>query len=78
MGKTGCFITANGSEDGKINPEGLSNYKVPEPMLFVGPQAAALNSNFVEADDYVEDVSPTEEELSEDIDDTPLEDNEQE
>ena len=31
--KTGCLITVDGSEDGKINPEGLPNNKVPPPMM---------------------------------------------
>ena len=30
--KTGCLITADGSEDVKITPEGLADYKVPPPL----------------------------------------------
>ena len=30
--KTGCLVTADGSEDKKIQPEGLSNYTVPPPI----------------------------------------------
>ena len=30
--KTGCLITADGSEDEKIQPEGLKEYKVQPPM----------------------------------------------
>ena len=30
--KTGCFVTANGSEDKKIQPEGLPNYTVSPPI----------------------------------------------
>ena len=30
--KTGCLITADGSEDDKIAPEGLTNYVVPPPL----------------------------------------------
>ena len=37
--KTGCLITADGSEDNKINPEGLRNYKVPPPIM-LDPSAA--------------------------------------
>ena len=33
--KTGCLITANGSEDDKITPEGLPSYKVPPPVDYV-------------------------------------------
>lgn len=35
MGKTGCLITADGSEDDKICPEGLPNYQVPPPLEFL-------------------------------------------
>ena len=30
--KTGCLITADGSEDNKICPEGLTDYVVPPPL----------------------------------------------
>ena len=30
--KTGCLITADGSEDTQISPEGLTNYVVPPPL----------------------------------------------
>ena len=30
--KTGCLITADGSEDSKIQPEGLKGYTVPPPL----------------------------------------------
>ena len=31
--KTGCLITADGSEDDKIAPEGLEDYTVPPPSI---------------------------------------------
>ena len=31
--KTGCLITADGSDDVSIKPEGLSDYQVPPPAL---------------------------------------------
>ena len=31
--KTGCLMTADGSEDGLIKPEGLKSYIVPPPFL---------------------------------------------
>ena len=34
---TGCLITADGSEDEKIKPEGLPNYRVPPPIDYVEP-----------------------------------------
>lgn len=44
--KTGCLITADGSDDSKISPEGLSDYKVPPPLPMRGPG------------EYVEDGTP--------------------
>ena len=35
--KTGCLITADGSEDHLITPEGLANYTVPPPNLYSDP-----------------------------------------
>ena len=32
--KTGCLITADGSEDSKITPESLVDYKVPPPLSY--------------------------------------------
>ena len=43
--KTGCLITADGSEDDKINPEGLPNYRVPPPSLLdPAPEASVGNT----------------------------------
>ena len=33
--KTGCLITSDGSDDHLIKPEGLSDYSVPLPSLFI-------------------------------------------
>jgi len=33
--KTGCLMTADGSHDDKITPEGLPNYKVPPPLIYL-------------------------------------------
>ena len=35
--KTGCLLTADGSEDDKVQPEGLIGYKVNPPLPFDGP-----------------------------------------
>ena len=35
--KTGILITADGSEDEKIQPVGLTDYKVPPPLPMPGP-----------------------------------------
>ena len=44
---TGCLITADGSEDDKVKPEGLHNYKVPPPIDYVEPMVAAPVPNNV-------------------------------
>ena len=38
--KTGCLMTADGSEDEIISTEGLVEYKVPPPMALLDPQEA--------------------------------------
>ena len=35
--KTGCLITADGSDDHLISPEGLSDYEVIPPLPMPGP-----------------------------------------
>ena len=46
--KTGCLMTANGSDDEKITPEGLPNYVVPPPTILepskTGPQVTGNSS----------------------------------
>ena len=41
--KTGCLITADGSEDEKIKLEALSDYIVPPPLPVEGPQQATAS-----------------------------------
>ena len=43
--RTGCLITADGSEDAKITPEGLADYKVPPPLLYLPTCEAEPMSN---------------------------------
>merc|ERR1712141_957919 len=38
--KTGMLMTADGSNDEKIKPEGLNNYKVIDPLPTPGPEEA--------------------------------------
>ena len=45
--KTGCLMTGDGSEDKKIQPEGLSNYQGHPPIL-IEPNEAPPCSNFVD------------------------------
>ena len=64
-GKKGCLITADGSEDKKIEPEGLSNYEV-RPPIPIKPNEAPPCSNFVdpmeEDETNIEDEENQEEE----------------
>ena len=50
--KTGCLITADGSEDHKISPEGLDGYKVPPPLL-LDPALEPSQGNTTSASDPI-------------------------
>ena len=55
-------MTADGSRDELITPEGLDNYEVPPPMLLLDPQEAAPstpNIEGVETPEIEEDLEPT-------------------
>ena len=43
--KTGCLITADGSEDSKITPESLVDYKVPPPLSYLPAHEAEPRSS---------------------------------
>ena len=51
----GCLIRANGSEDDKINPEGLPNYKVPPPIMLDPSTAPPASSIDTENQDVFDD-----------------------
>ena len=60
--KTGCLIAADGSEDDKIYPQGLTNYKVPPPIMLdpsTAPAASSIvpekNSNDSENEEVFDD-----------------------
>ena len=60
--KTGCLMTADGSGDELITPEGLDNYQVPPPMSLLDPQEAAPSTPYmegVETPEIEEDLEPT-------------------
>ena len=42
--KTGCLLTADGSDDNMVKPEGLDGYKVPPPT-FCNPNSSTPSSN---------------------------------
>ena len=46
--KTGCLISADGSNDDKIAPEGLQNYQVPPPHQYLESAVQLPESNQVE------------------------------
>ena len=41
--KTGCLITADGSDDNLIQPEGIQNYEVPPPSLIASDISIPLS-----------------------------------
>ena len=52
-------MTANGTDDEKIKPEGLNDYQVPPPMLLLDPANAEPSSNDITpAEDEPDDVDP--------------------
>ena len=46
--KSGCLITADGSNGDKIAPEGLPNYQVSPPSQYLEPAVQTPESNGVE------------------------------
>ena len=46
--KTACLMTADGSEDQFITPEGLPGYKLPPPCLYLPTIDAIPDANEVE------------------------------
>lgn len=66
--KTGCLMTADGSEDGLIKPEGLKSYIVPPPALLEPsvslPQAEEIS--VIGEDRVVDEAGPNEQEEQED------------
>ena len=47
--KTGCLITADGSDDEQTAPERLSNYSVPPPHQFLEPATSLPDINNVDS-----------------------------
>ena len=60
--KTGCLITADGSEDEKIQPESLKEYKVQLPMPMKPAQAPPI-SNYVDPMDEESETNVIEDEV---------------
>lgn len=74
--KTGCLITADGSDDHLIQPEGLKDYVVPPPSLLEPSPRPPEESPFADVEEFPEDqeTGEREEEPIEvnDIDDSQL------
>ena len=70
--KTGCLITADGSEDELIKPERLPNYTVP-PATLLDPTSILPETSDIEGadslqeEDYVEVIEPPTFDQSEDL-----------
>ena len=63
--KTGCLMTADGSEDQFITREGLPGYKIPPPLLYLPTTDAIPAPNVPDVNEVEqnEDVEPLDEEL---------------
>ena len=61
--RTGCLMTADGSEESKIAPEGLHDYKVPPPIEYTEPTINLPATNNVPAgsEDDTVDINVIEE-----------------
>ena len=62
--KTGCLITADGSEDHPIKPEGIPEYQVPPPSL-VEPVGSTGVSSLNEVSPREIDVNESNNEINE-------------
>ena len=65
---TGCLITADGSDDDKISPEGLPMYKVPPPIDYIPATEALPTINQALGDEDEIDFNIHQEEDPEDFD----------
>ena len=75
--KTGCLMTADGSNDDKIIPEGLPDYKIMPPLPFDGPeQITEQDIEPADPEEYMDEEdleTPPESDLSESEDALPSE-----
>ena len=58
--KTGCFMTSDGSDDHLVKPEGLADYVIPPPSLFIQPASAEPQTIGVEQEEMPADVEEAE------------------
>lgn len=70
--KTGCLITADGTGDNMINPEGLDDYKVIPPVTCLSPSDSLPTSNATRSQPEAEaeqQVNVEETEIEEELED---------
>ena len=62
--KTGGLLTADGSDDGLVKPEGLADYEVPPPLEYLEPTPVPPSSNATDGpnEEQVEEDEEVEEE----------------
>ena len=72
---TECLITSDGSDDHLIKPEGLPDYAVPLPFLFIQPSSSNPRTIDVDPHEMPANEEMVEPELS-DVDGAGLDDNE--
>ena len=65
--KTGCLITTDGSNDDKINLEGLDHYSVPRPFVYLDPPANEVPCDVPAAAALEPDLQPFSEIAEENI-----------
>ena len=58
--KTGCLMTSDGSDDHLVKPEGLADYVIPPPSLFIQPASAEPQTIGVEQEEMPADVEEAE------------------
>ena len=60
--RTGCLLTADGSDDDKVKPEGMPEYVVPPPLPIpagddpfesLSPEGEAMPDDIVEVDEVI-------------------------
>lgn len=75
--KTGCLITADGSEDDKINPEGMPGYLVPPPVDIDNQVEVIETPMLEEVRDNPDDILPESDDEGEEIEDEDEAENEE-
>ena len=59
--KTGCLMISDGSDDNLVKPEGLADYVILPPSLFIQPSSASPEPIDVEAEEMPADTEENDE-----------------